>query len=242
MSDATSNESPPAPSRPDAPRRRAARALAGLRRARLVLGLWSARRRGRSAGQMVSSLGRIEVTARLLECPEQFPDLGAYRYTYVLKYEVLQVHRQTRRASIRWQPGDASSSGHYKPWCCRARRSATPIGGHAPRRQAHAVRRRATPIAWPWTTNCRPGPQRGPGLLFSPKGIASSPTGPTPRPFERRAESPWSSLPTSSSSTSCRFCCWSTSTFPTAPEPPPDRGQLRLLRLVGALVRLPHDA
>ena len=33
---------------------------------------------------MVRKLGRLEVTARLVERPDQFPKLGAYRYTYVL--------------------------------------------------------------------------------------------------------------------------------------------------------------
>ncbi len=37
------------------------------------------------ADETISKLGRLEVTARLVERPDQFPQLGAYRYTYVLK-------------------------------------------------------------------------------------------------------------------------------------------------------------
>lgn len=41
----------------------------------------------------VTSLGRAEVTARLLEIPGQFPANDLYNYAYVLKYQVLEVHR-----------------------------------------------------------------------------------------------------------------------------------------------------
>jgi hypothetical protein len=36
--------------------------------------------------QEVSSLGSVEVTARLLEIPGQFPPNDLYNYAYVLKY------------------------------------------------------------------------------------------------------------------------------------------------------------
>jgi hypothetical protein len=82
----------------------------------------------------VGRLGKIEVTARLVERPEQFPQLGAYRYTYVLKYAVVAVHRldPTGRHVVR--PGDTIFVGHYKPWLPRAQiRDAdwgeTPLGG-----------------------------------------------------------------------------------------------------------------
>ncbi len=68
---------------------------------------------------MVTKLGRIEVTARLLECPETFPELGAYRYTYVLKYSVLQIHRPDATKKYPLQPGDLIFVGHYKPWLPR---------------------------------------------------------------------------------------------------------------------------
>jgi hypothetical protein len=69
---------------------------------------------------MVTKLGRIEVTARLLERPEQFPELGAYRYTYVLKYQVLQVHRQDPQEKYKLKPSDEIFVGHYKPWLPRS--------------------------------------------------------------------------------------------------------------------------
>jgi hypothetical protein len=68
---------------------------------------------------MVQRLGRIEVTARLLARPDEFPNLGAYRYTYVLQYEVLSVHRQDPQGRYSLQPGDHIFVGHYKPWMPR---------------------------------------------------------------------------------------------------------------------------
>ena len=41
----------------------------------------------------LSTLGRAEVTARLVEIPGQFPPNDLYNYAYVLKYQVLEVHR-----------------------------------------------------------------------------------------------------------------------------------------------------
>jgi hypothetical protein len=69
----------------------------------------------------VARLGRIEVTARLLDRPETFPDLGAYRYTYTLKYEVLMVHRADPQGKYPLKPGDLLFVGHYKPWLPRDR-------------------------------------------------------------------------------------------------------------------------
>ena len=68
---------------------------------------------------MVTTLGRLEVTARLIERPDDFPDLGAYRYTYVLRYKVLTVHRQDVGRTYRLSPGDEIFVGHYKPWMSR---------------------------------------------------------------------------------------------------------------------------
>ena len=51
----------------------------------VVIGIWWLGRPAETGrDEMVGKLGRIEVTARLLGCPESFPSLGAYRYTYVL--------------------------------------------------------------------------------------------------------------------------------------------------------------
>jgi hypothetical protein len=72
------------------------------------------------ADEMVRKVGRIEVTARLLERPEQFPQLGAYRYTYVLKYQVLKVHRQDPAGKHPLEPGQEIFVGHYKPWLPRS--------------------------------------------------------------------------------------------------------------------------
>ncbi len=86
------------------------------------------------ADETVQKVGRIEVTARLLERPEQFPQLGAYRYTYVLKYQVLKVHRQDPAGKYPLKPGDEIFVGHYKPWLPRseikdADWGTSPLGG-----------------------------------------------------------------------------------------------------------------
>jgi hypothetical protein len=70
--------------------------------------------------EWVKSLGRIEVTARLVDRPESFPDLGAYRYTYVMRYEVVRVHRMDADGHYTLRPGDMIFVGHYKPWMPRA--------------------------------------------------------------------------------------------------------------------------
>jgi hypothetical protein len=69
--------------------------------------------------EAVTKLGRLEVTARLVEKPDQFPQLGAYRYTYVLRYRVLKVHRQDPEGHYRLQSGTEIFVGHYKPWMPR---------------------------------------------------------------------------------------------------------------------------
>jgi hypothetical protein len=79
--------------------------------------------------RMVRTLGRVEVTARLIERPEQFPRLGAYRYTYVLKYLVLKVHRQDPERKHLLKPGDVIFVGHYKPWLPRAQIKDSDWGG-----------------------------------------------------------------------------------------------------------------
>jgi hypothetical protein len=97
----------------------AVRGLAVL--AALALGIWGLASRVQTGeDEMVRKAGRVEVSARLLERPDQFPKLGAYRYTYVLKYQVLKVHRQDPAGQHRLQPGDEIFVGHYKPWLPRA--------------------------------------------------------------------------------------------------------------------------
>ena len=41
----------------------------------------------------VTTMGSFEVTARLVEIREEFPDIPLYDYAYVLKYDILKVHR-----------------------------------------------------------------------------------------------------------------------------------------------------
>ena len=111
----------------------AVRGLAVL--AGLVIGIWAlANRVETGEDEMVRKLGRVEVSARLVERPEQFPNLGAYRYTYVLKYQVLKVHRLDPKRKYVLKPGDEIFVGHYKPWMPRAQIKDsdwgdTPLGG-----------------------------------------------------------------------------------------------------------------
>ena len=87
----------------------------------LVLGIWAlASRVETGEDEPVRTLGRIEVTARLRERPDRFPELGAYRYTYVLKYQVLKIHRPDPEGKHRLKPGDEIFVGHYKPWMPRS--------------------------------------------------------------------------------------------------------------------------
>lgn len=87
----------------------------------LVLGVWwLAHKVQDGRDDVISKVGRIEVTARLLERPTQFPERGAYRYTYVLKYRVLMVHRQDPQGKYKLRPGDLIFVGHYKPWMPRS--------------------------------------------------------------------------------------------------------------------------
>lgn len=56
----------------------------------------------------VTTLGSAEVSARLVEIPGQFPANDLYNYAYVLKYQVLAVHRGKVE-------GDVIFVGHYNP-------------------------------------------------------------------------------------------------------------------------------
>jgi len=115
----------------------------------LAVGTWLlASRVDTGDDAQVKTLGRIEVTARLLARPEPFPDLGAYRYTYVLEYEVLRVHRQDPEGKHRLAPGDRIFVGHYKPWMPRdqikdANWGDSPLGGRLTRFVAGEAHRMA---------------------------------------------------------------------------------------------------
>ena len=107
----------------------------------LAAAIWFLARQGRGgdgSDDFVTRLGRVEVTARLLECPEEFPDLGAYRYTYVVEYEVLAVHRQDPTGEHLLKPGDHIFVGHYRPRLPRNKIQDTdwgdsPLGGKVAR-------------------------------------------------------------------------------------------------------------
>jgi len=106
----------------------------------LIFLIWAlASRVETGADAMVQKLGRLEVTARLVERPDQFPQLGAYRYTYVLKYKVIGVHRQDPAGKYLLKSGDEIFVGHYKPWLPRSQIK-DPDWGTAPRRHAGSVR------------------------------------------------------------------------------------------------------
>jgi hypothetical protein len=83
---------------------------------------------GKDSGktQEVSTLGKFEVTAKLVELPGRLPDPAQFDYTYVLKYEVQEVHR----GEI---PAKHIFVGHYNPPMPRrmaADKKITVIGGN----------------------------------------------------------------------------------------------------------------
>jgi hypothetical protein len=113
----------------------------------LVVGLLATRVET-GADDAVTHAGKIEVTARLIDCPEEFPDLGAYRYTYVLKYEVLQVHRQDPQGKYPLKIGDVIFVGHYRPRVLRSQArdadcKSTVVGGRLDRFVAGEAHRMA---------------------------------------------------------------------------------------------------
>jgi hypothetical protein len=56
----------------------------------------------------VTTLGTVEITAKLVEIPGEFPSNKLYDYGYVMKYSVGEVHRGE-------VPGDTLYVGHYNP-------------------------------------------------------------------------------------------------------------------------------
>jgi hypothetical protein len=95
---------------------------------------------GDGADAQVTTLGSVEVTARLLEIPEgAIIRKDLYDYATVLKYQVLKVHRGTVK-------GDVIYIGHYNPFKPRseaADRRAQGIGGNLRTFQAGQVHRMA---------------------------------------------------------------------------------------------------
>ncbi len=87
----------------------------------------------------VTTLGKYEVTARLSQIIGEFPPNKLYDYVYVMKYDVIKVHRgqiESREIYV----------GHYNP--LKSRASATDkfsgrIGGNVERFQVGDVHRMA---------------------------------------------------------------------------------------------------
>ncbi len=87
----------------------------------------------------VTSLGKIEVTARLSQIIGEFPPNNLYDYVYVMKYQVLKVHRGQVE-------GQEIYVGHYNPLKPRAQAAdkfSGKIGGNVYRFQAGDVHRLA---------------------------------------------------------------------------------------------------
>ena len=94
----------------------------------------------------VGTAGRFEVTAKLVELPGEFlPNDGLYNYAFVLKYEVLEVHRSE---------GDVASTlyvAHYNPRKTRTKVADefySDLGGNLERFRAGDVHRLALEQPW----------------------------------------------------------------------------------------------
>lgn len=91
-----------------------------------VLCLSCSKKPDAGADSKVTTLGSIEVTARLVEIKGDLPNIPMYDYAFVMKYQVLQVHRGK-------VDGDAIYVGHYNPLKSRDRVAdarAPQIGGN----------------------------------------------------------------------------------------------------------------
>jgi hypothetical protein len=74
----------------------------------------------------VTTLGKAEVTAKLIDIRSEFPPNKLYDYVYVMKYHVLKVHRGP-------VPEADLFVGHYNPLKTRANardKFSGPIGGN----------------------------------------------------------------------------------------------------------------
>lgn len=90
----------------------------------------------------VTTLGSIEVTARLVEIRGEFPDIPMYDYAFVLKYKVLNVHRGKANAGTIYV-------AHYnplKPRAAAADARAPQIGGNLRKFRAADVHRMALDV------------------------------------------------------------------------------------------------
>ena len=106
----------------------------------ITLALGSCGKKGSSGiDPEVTTMGKAEVTAQLLEIPDQFPPNDLYNYAFVLKYRVIKVHR----GSV---PGSEIFVAHYNPLKPRATVAddlSGKIGGHLDGFRAGDVHRMA---------------------------------------------------------------------------------------------------
>ena len=106
----------------------------------VALATFSCAKRGDSGvDREVTTLGTIEVTAKLLEIPGPFPPNDLYNYAYVLKYKVLTVDRGKVE-------GDEILVAHYNPLKPRSAAQdefSGKVGGHLERFRAGDVHRMA---------------------------------------------------------------------------------------------------
>ena len=104
-----------------------------------VLALSCTKRGDSGVDHEVTTLGAIEVTAKLLEIPGPFPPNDLYNYAYILKYKVLAVHRGKVE-------GDEILVAHYNPLMPRSTAQdefSGKVGGHLDRFRAGDVHRMA---------------------------------------------------------------------------------------------------
>jgi len=90
----------------------------------------------------VTTLGSIEVTAQLVEIPDQFPPNNLYDYAFILKYRVLETHRGTVE-------GESILVGHYNPLKPResvADERVKDIGGNLKKFQERDIHRMALEV------------------------------------------------------------------------------------------------
>lgn len=87
----------------------------------------------------VTTLGQFEVTARLSQILGEFPPNKLYDYVYVMKYEVLKVHR----GQIEGRTIFVGQYNPLKPRATVADKFSGPVGGNVDRFQVGDVHRLA---------------------------------------------------------------------------------------------------
>jgi hypothetical protein len=98
-----------------------------------------ARRPSNEIDAEIMKLGTAEVTAKLLEIPGEFPSNDLYNYAYILKYQVLKVHRGN-------VPAGEILVAHYNPLKPREQAQddvSGKVGGHLAAFRAGDVHRMA---------------------------------------------------------------------------------------------------